>query len=358
MTWKWKEPRPEGPASRAWHVDAEMSARYAAGSLPELAAWSLEKHVEACSRCAALVSRAVLTTGVAADLAQARASVLATIGDMAGGAEDGRGAEKAAGPAAAGGVRRAGGAAIGAGGTGFRRSLAGVGRRLGRVAWAAGPALRGPWIVALVLVCAGAVALAHGAGSDGMRPLLLTLAPLLPLLGVALSYGPGADPMYEISAAAPGGGLRLLLTRTAAVLGVSLPLLTAAGAVLPGPPGAPGAAAWLLPGLVLVLAALALGSYLGCRTATGIVAACWTCAVLLPVLSAHGVPASGAGGDGIIPTAALARQLAHYLSGAAAQGGWAAAGALCAGLLALRRHAFDFGPGSGRGFVRNHLENP
>ncbi|WP_341483792.1 hypothetical protein [Streptomyces endophytica] len=182
---------------------------------------------------------------------------------------------------------------------------------------------------------------------------------MLPLAGVALSYGPRADPMYEISATTPSGGLRLLLTRTAAVLGVSLPLLTAVGAFLPGPPGMPGAAAWLLPALALALGALALGSYVGCRTATGIVAAGWTFAVLLPVFSVSGDGGGDSGGDGrTLPVTALAEQLAQYLSGGSVQGGWAVAAALCAGVLALRRRSFDFSPGSGRGLRFDRLENP
>ncbi|MFI0787172.1 zf-HC2 domain-containing protein [Streptomyces lydicus] len=329
MTWKKHHRGDHGPgrAGSAWHVDAETSARYADGTLPETDAWSLEKHTEACTRCAATVSRAVRATGeAAADLAEVRASVLLAVADIA-----------AAGPARPATAREP-----------SRTS----GLRLGRAARAAGPALRGPWLLALLLVCATATGLAYGAGFDGARPLLLMLAPVLPLAGVALSYGPRADPLYEISAATPSGGLRLLLTRTAAVLGVSLPLLTAVGAVLPARAGVPGAGAWLVPGLALALGALALGSFVGCRTATVVVAAGWTSAVLLPVLAARG----GRGG-GLLPVTALAEQLATYLSGAAVQGGWAVAGALCAGLLALRRHVFDASPGHGRGGRLNRLEN-
>lgn len=138
-----------------------------------------------------------------------------------------------------------------------------------RLLWAAGPALRGAWLLAVVLVAAGAVALAYGADFTGARPVLLALAPVLPVAGVAVSYRGSADPLYEIAASTPGGGLRLLLTRTAAVLAVSLPLLTLAGAALPASAGAPGAAVWLLPGLTLSLAVLALGTYVGCRVAAG-----------------------------------------------------------------------------------------
>ncbi|MEV0368892.1 zf-HC2 domain-containing protein [Streptomyces sp. NPDC050636] len=313
-----------------------MSARYADGSLPEPDAWSLEKHVEACTPCATAVSRAVGTTGVAtAVLAEVRGSVLLAIAEEEAETKPHETAGSARHPSPA------------------------LNRQLGRALWAAGPALRGSWVVALLLVCAAAAGLAYGAGFDGARPLLLTLAPVLPLAGVALSYGPHADPMYEISATTPSGGLRLLLTRAAAVLGVSVPLLTTVGAFLPGPPGAPGAAAWLLPGLALALGALALGSYVGCRTATGIVTAGWTFAVLLPALAAHGDGGADSGGDGrILPVTALAEQLAQYLSGASVQGGWAVAAALCAGVLALRRHSFDFSPGSGRGLRFDRLENP
>ncbi|KIF79739.1 hypothetical protein QR77_27960, partial [Streptomyces sp. 150FB] len=165
-----------------------------------------------------------------------------------------------------------------------------------------------------------------------------------PLAGVAVSYGPYADPLYEIIASTPGGGLRLLLTRTLAVLMVSLPLLTVAGALLPASGGAPGAAAWLLPGVVLTLAALALGSYVGCRTSTAVLGAGWLLSVAVP----------GAGpalGQGPLSTATLSGHLAHTFSGPAAQSCWALTGVLCAGLLVLRRASFDLP-------TLNRLEHP
>ncbi|MEL5958573.1 hypothetical protein AADR41_28080 [Streptomyces sp. CLV115] len=209
--------------------------------------------------------------------------------------------------------------------------FAGAATRAGRLLWAAGPALRGSWLVALVLVAVGAVALAYGAGAgEAVRPLLLVVAPVLPLAGVGLSYGRHADPMHEITAATPSGGLRLLLTRAAAVLVVSIPALTLAGASLPASAGRPGAAAWLLPGLAMTLAALALGSYVGCRTGATSVAVAWAGAVVLPVLATS-------------PPAALAAATgaARYFAGPAAQAGWAAGALVCAALLAVRRRSFD-----------------
>ncbi|KUJ69670.1 hypothetical protein ACZ90_10140 [Streptomyces albus subsp. albus] len=302
-----------GPARAAWHVDGSMSARYAAGTLDEAAAWSLEKHVEVCGDCAAAVSLAVRSREEAARVvADVRGALLAAVS----------GPQESSAPREPERARW------------FRRLL-----------WAAGPALWGAWVIAVLAVCAGTVALAYGAGFDDARPLLLAVAPLLPLAGVAASYGPSTDPMHEIALATPSGGLRLLLTRCAAVLAVSLPLLTAAGAVVPGRPGAPAPAVWLLPGLALTLGCLALGSYIGCAAAAGILAGGWSLALLAPVLLVDRP------GGGPLPLAALNEQLATYLSGTGPQTGWAAAAVLCAALVILRRRAFDFATGFARSRV-------
>ncbi|MEU6878043.1 zf-HC2 domain-containing protein [Streptomyces sp. NPDC046712] len=303
-----------------WHVTDSLAARYASGSAAEPDAWSLEKHVEVCGGCAARVSAAVRAGGAGPVLADVRAALLDTVRTEA------VSRQPKAVPGHPG--LRTDTAAVpghpGLGGSGLSPAS-----RWARVLWAAGPALRGAWLVALLVVVAAAVGLAYGAGFHGARPVLLAVAPVLPLAGVAVSYGRHADPMYEIGVATPSGGLRLLLTRAAAVLGVCVPVLTAAGALLPPVTGVPGAAAWLLPGLALTLAALALGSFVGCRAASATLTGGWLLAVTGPVLGRPG--ATG--------------ELARYLSGPAAQGGWAAAAVLCAGLLALRRRSFD------------HLEN-
>ncbi|GCB49351.1 zf-HC2 domain-containing protein [Streptomyces sp. NL15-2K] len=288
-----------------WHASDDLVTRYGDGSLPEPDAWSLEKHLETCGGCAARVSRAVRGTAAGVVLAEVREAVLNVP----------REASVSWAP-----VRET------------RTPPARL--RLTHVLWAAGPAVRGAWLPAVLLVAFGAVALAYGAGFRGALPLLLAVAPVVPVAGVALSYGAHADPLHEIAAATPSAGLRLLLTRTAAVLAVSLPLLTLAGVLLPSS-GAPGAAAWLLPGLTLTLASLTLAGYVGCRTATAVTGGGWLCAVLVPALAAPG---------GRL-TARLSEQLSYYLDGAPAQSGWAAAAVLCAALLAARRPAYD------------HLEN-
>lgn len=109
------------------------------------------------------------------------------------------------------------------------------------------PALRRSWVAALAAV------VLIGLGSADTDPsslaAMLTLAPLIPVLGVALAYGPAADPVHEIGLATPMRGLRLLMIRSATVLTVAIGVL--ASSVLIS--SAPGSLAfvWLLPGLAL-----------------------------------------------------------------------------------------------------------
>ncbi|WP_432011173.1 zf-HC2 domain-containing protein [Streptomyces cucumeris] len=318
MTRRHSEPLQQGDearyASGDWHVDEMMATRYAAGTVSDAVAWSLEKHTENCGNCATTVSAAVRARkDTARVLADVRSTLLGALPPQ---------------------------------GAISHRALSHPQPRhtrlLSRVIWAAGPALHGAWVVAVLLVCAGAVSLAYGADFTGARPLLLALAPLLPMAGVALSYGPSADPVHEITLATPSGGLRLLLTRCVAVLAVSLPLLTAAGAIVPNQSGAPGPATWLLPGLALTAGCLGLGSYIGCSIAAGLLAGVWSLTMLVPVLLAT------RRGGGVHPESALTEQLARVVSGTGQQSGWAAAAALCAVLVLLRRHAFDVEPRSPR----------
>ncbi|MEU2619787.1 zf-HC2 domain-containing protein [Streptomyces sp. NPDC007157] len=304
-----------------WHASEDLTLRYADGTLAEADAWSLEKHLEACTTCATRVSAAVGNTAAGPALAEIRDLVLAETGDSAPAAPTtrptgARDSEVCGSPAWA---RPAP--------TQPHRSP-----RLHPTLWSLGPALKGTWLLALLSVVVGALLLDQAAGYSATRTLLLTIAPVVPVAGVALSYGPHADPLHEITAATPSGGLRLALTRTAAVLAVSLPALTVTGAALPAS-GAPAAAAWLLPGLALTLGSLALASCVGCRTATAVTGGGWLAAVLVPAVAAHGGPF----------TARLAGQLSARFDGT--QAGWAAAAVACAALLAVRRGAYD------------HLEN-
>ncbi|MER5554844.1 zf-HC2 domain-containing protein [Streptomyces sp. NPDC002793] len=136
-----------------------------------------------------------------------------------------------------------------------------------------------PWLAMTVGVVLIALALDLAGPVFGEVSLVLLLAPVLPLGGVAASWSRGLDPAYELTAATPRAGLHLVLRRTASVLAVVVPALLAAGW-----PAGVSAAQWLLPCLALTSAALALGGVFGvARAALGLMAV-WAAGVLVPSL--------------------------------------------------------------------------
>lgn len=138
-------------------------------------------------------------------------------------------------------------------------------------------ALRLAWMTSVLLVAAFAAAAARLEG-DGPW-LLLVIAPLLPLAGVATAYGPAFDPTYEIGVAAPMSGLRLALLRTVAVIATTMPALALAALVAPG--GGWSAFAWVLPSLALVSITLALSTATSPERAGVIVGVGWSVALVV-----------------------------------------------------------------------------
>ncbi|SEN34921.1 zf-HC2 domain-containing protein [Nonomuraea pusilla] len=116
------------------------------------------------------------------------------------------------------------------------------------------PTLSRAWLAAVGAALAFAVLAARV--DPAFVPAFLVAAPVLPPAGIALAYGPRVDPAYELLAATPLAGARLLLTRAAAVLSTAVVLAGAASPLLPAPPWL--CAAWLLPSLAVTLACLAL----------------------------------------------------------------------------------------------------
>ncbi|CAL9508036.1 hypothetical protein SUDANB145_03558 [Streptomyces sp. enrichment culture] len=143
-------------------------------------------------------------------------------------------------------------------------------------------------VLALLLDLAGAgtrIGTGTGSGSgSGDVSLVLLLAPVLPVLGVAASWSRGLDPAYELTASVPRAGLHLVLRRTASVLAVVVPALLGAG-LLTGVPGVT-AAQWLLPCLAFTVTTLALGGVVGVSRAAAALVAVWAAAVLAPTLAA------------------------------------------------------------------------
>lgn len=139
---------------------------------------------------------------------------------------------------------------------------------------AATPALRLSWFAAVVAVIAAAVVASRSV--DDLTP-FLAFAPLVPLAGVAASFGPAPDPAGEAALATPMHGAGLVLRRTVVVLATSLVVLLAGTAALPGLEWR--AAGWILPAIGLSLVALALSTWFAPLTATLTAAIGWEVAL-------------------------------------------------------------------------------
>jgi hypothetical protein len=139
------------------------------------------------------------------------------------------------------------------------------------------------WLAAVTLVLAVTVVITNATQDAAFTPAsllpFLLVAPVLPVAGIAVAYGRSVDPAYELLAATPLAGARLLLLRASAVLVAALVPAGLATPLLPGPPLL--GAAWLLPALALTTACLALATRMPVPVAAGGLAVAWAAAVLL-----------------------------------------------------------------------------
>ncbi len=133
------------------------------------------------------------------------------------------------------------------------------------------PAFTAAWVAALTAVL-GATLVASFVSPDRALATYLLLAPLVPLGGVALSYGESVDPTYELALSTPYSQFRLLLLRTSVVLVACAPVTVLVGLALQ-----PWwiAIAWLGPGLAFVLATLAASTWCPLRYAAGGAGTLW-----------------------------------------------------------------------------------
>lgn len=225
-----------------WHTNDELLARYVDDRLDDARALSVEAHLLACEACRAAVADHL----DAEPLERVWDAVVAEI------------VAPVPGP-----VER------------LLRRL-GVRDHLARLL-AATPSLQLSWFAALTVALGFAVVAAHARpGPWGAWPFLV-LAPLVPVAGVAATYGPAMDPTHEIGVAAPMHSFRLLLVRAVAVLATSLPLTGLVALALPGLHWT--AAAWLLPALALTLATLATSTVVAPLAAAGSVTFTWLAVV-------------------------------------------------------------------------------
>jgi len=135
-----------------------------------------------------------------------------------------------------------------------------------------------PRMAMAVLVVLVAFGLDLADRHDGQLPsMVLLVAPVAPLLGVAAAWSRGLDPAYEMVVASPRAGLYLVLRRTLTALAVVMPPLSVAGWMVGASP-----VQWLLPCLAFTAGALALGAVVGLHRAAGGLVLLWALAVVGP----------------------------------------------------------------------------
>lgn len=234
-------------APRRWHVDRESLGQWVDGLAGPLVSASVEQHVVGCADCRRVVAGLV----PAATLRPAWDNVLSEI-------------EKP------------------------HQTLAerllirlGVGQTDALVVGSA-VTLRVGWLTGMVAILFFSV-VAATVTDDGGISLFLIAAPLIPVVGVAMAYGPASDPAYEAALVAPYAMARLVLLRTAAVLATSAPMVVVAGLLLPT--STMVAVAWLLPAAGFVAVVLTASNWIDPSHAAVVVALSWIVAVAFAVRS-------------------------------------------------------------------------
>ncbi|MGK5685458.1 zf-HC2 domain-containing protein [Actinoplanes sp. URMC 104] len=218
-----------------WHADGALLEAYARGALDPARAASVEQHLAGCARC----RTALAPYADGAVLARAWADTLDVLDR----------------PRV----------------TLMERALTAAGMRAADARLAAGAsAARRAWVAGCVLVAAFALVAGDAPGRAAFW--FLTVAPLAPLTGVALAYGPGTFTMHDVAAATPYPRLRLVLLRCLPVLPMTAFLLVVGGLVLPR---TAAAALWLLPGLALASLSLAAERLVGARASIAGLAGLW-----------------------------------------------------------------------------------
>ena len=180
---------------------------------------------------------------------------------------------------------------------------------------AATPALRFSTVVAVVAIAVGLAVMARASDADGPY---LTVAPLLPLLVVAMVFAGGGEPGGEVGLATPVHGAGLLLRRAAAVLIPTFVVLGLATVVLPTVGVV--SLAWVLPALALVLGSLAVGTWWPVERTAAAAAAGWVVLVSAAQVVEGGQRVAQLAAFG--PPGQLAALLAAVVAGAVLLARW------------------------------------
>jgi len=243
----------------SWHADVETLDRYLDDRLGTAHAASVEAHLLACPTCRDTLGRRSQTVAWALERHRNTWDRIAQ------------------------GVDRPQFMAL-------ERLLGRVGARYSVVRLAAGaPALRQAWWLAGFALLALAVVAAHlGSGTIGTVMFVVT-APVVPLIGVALSYGAHGEPAGEVATVAPYSVFRLVVVRTLVVLLSSVPVAALFALALPTHPTA--GLLWFVPALALCSLSLAASTFVDPLLAAGILAACWLAAAGLAIRGPRWMPA-------------------------------------------------------------------
>ncbi|MBU2664929.1 zf-HC2 domain-containing protein [Actinoplanes bogorensis] len=140
-----------------------------------------------------------------------------------------------------------------------------------------------PWIVTVLSAVLAAFLLDR---QFPERPsLVLLLAPVAPLAGLAVAWSRRSDPAWEITAGTSRAGLEMLFRRTVVVLATVLPPLALAGWRLGMNP-----ALWLLPALTFTAATLLLGGRIGVDRAAAVLGSAWVLVIVVPAITSADLP--------------------------------------------------------------------
>ena len=244
----------------AWHADEALLRAYGDGAVDDARALSVEMHLIGCEACRTGLGSAMAgEPAPPATSGAARTADRGTLGAVWAGIVD-----EVDRPKRSWGERVL--SALGVPGATAR--LIGV-----------TPTLRASWLAS----CATVVAFVYLMSASRLHVVFLTLAPLIPLVSVAASFG-ASDPTRELMVSTPMSEARLLLLRAMAVVVTSAGLcgIGAAGLV---PALGWQSAAWLLPAIALISLALAFGTLVPIEFAAAGLAAAWVMVVVLAAVS-------------------------------------------------------------------------
>lgn len=230
----------------SWHVDHELLVHYQGGRLGDTASFSVEAHLVGCAPCRRLISDAI-------DPAR-RDQLWAGVIDRMDW-PDPRRAERAL-------------------------ARVGVPAHTARLL-AMTPSIRMSWLLSMVTVLVAAVVASHSFGEGPF--LFLVVAPLVPVAGIAVSFGRSIDPLYEVGLATPTGGFRLMLIRATSVLVSSLAVSMVPAVLLTE---ARWMVVWMIPALAVTVLTLLVSTVISVSAAAGVVCTLWLVGVAMTELGA------------------------------------------------------------------------